>query len=124
MDKERLEELKRLCEDATPGPWEDCLDQLNAPSATVIDHEWGPPTPNAPEGTYASVTRADADFIAASRTALPELIAEVEFLTKVAEQMRAFAKIGSDGKWLTCTGCKAPEYGDPELAQYLKRGKE
>ena len=54
-----LDALKRLCEQATPGPWK-------------------------PDGLEDFVS-VDADFICAARTALPQLIAKVERLQKVAE---------------------------------------
>lgn len=64
MTPDRLAELKRLCEAATPGPWEANMDQV-----------WC-------DGWLADVHRDEnAAFIAAARTALPGLIAEVERLT-------------------------------------------
>jgi hypothetical protein len=95
MDKERLEELKKLCDHVT--------------SASL----------------YAS------DKYMETAGALPELIAEVEFLTKVAEQAKEFSTLvlGTANDEPTIKndeeGCW--DYiGDSyaELAQYLKRGKE
>lgn len=73
MTKDELDELKKLCDEATPGPWDakgirllpDNEGCLNLPDGR--DHE-----------LYGSLT--DMKFIAASRTALPKLIAEVERL--------------------------------------------
>jgi hypothetical protein len=124
MDKERLEELKKLCEDATPGPWtpeySDYGDEI-----WFGGRGWGMWSLD-PVGVYLSgqaqnnnaedmaEREADAKLIAASRTALPELIAEVEFLTKVAEQAIMSTELYN---YTSVLGC-------PELAQYLKRGKE
>jgi hypothetical protein len=134
MDKERLEELKKLCEDATPGPWEvdtnepftnDMVGVLS-PTAKMYavlfrDQET--------EDDAEIVSPSDAALIAASRTALPELIAEVEFLTKVAEQLLEYftvTEITADGVCLSIgmAECWVYDSEDPELAQYLKRGKE
>jgi hypothetical protein len=57
-----------------------------------------------------------------------ELIAEVEFLTKVAEQMREWARFSLAGKGDSIYMDENPDRmtveSHPELAQYLKRGKE
>jgi DNA-binding phage protein len=122
MDKERLEELKKLCEDATPGPWEHRVLQ-NGVQSFVQAPRNNPGDPYDIEimGEDRNVDNyppsqalADGNFIAASRTALPELIAEVEFLTKVAEQAVMSTELYN---YTSVLGC-------PELAQYLKRGKE
>jgi hypothetical protein len=128
MDKERLEELKKLCEDATPGPWwqyRHGVDDYQNGGLCANDTElWG-----GYDGCMPS--SADIELMAQSRTALPELIAEVEFLTKVAEQAKEFSTLvlGTANDEPTIKndeeGCW--DYiGDSyaELAQYLKRGKE
>jgi len=89
MTNEELGRLERICEAATPGPWEAERIQLSdgtewwamAPmskrlfSVAVITNEHG-------QTNEAS----NASFIAASRTALPSLIAEVRRLReRVAE---------------------------------------
>jgi len=81
-----LDAVRALCEAVTPGPW----------TATFEDHDGDP----SPSGSIVSppmtgrgfeldgcleiladdVKRADATFIAASRTLVPQLIAEVERL--------------------------------------------
>jgi hypothetical protein len=136
MDKERLEELKKLCEDATPGPWEHRVLQ-NGVQSFVQAPRNNPGDPYDIEimGEDRNVDNyppsqalADGNFIAASRTALPELIAEVEFLTKVAEQMRELlGDVWIDTSRLLIVsevGYSSEIHGRPELAQYLKRGKE
>jgi hypothetical protein len=119
MDKERLEELKKLCEDATPGPWE--VD-TNEPFTNDMVGVFSPTAKmyavlfrdQETEDDAEIVSPSDAALIAASRTALPELIAEVEFLTKVAEQAIMSTELYN---YTSVLGC-------PELAQYLKRGEE
>lgn len=85
MEKDRLEELKALCEAASQGLW----------SAVLIDEEthevWiegcsfytsrYPPWNHAPEELKRKLD--DAHFIAAARAALPELIEEVERLGEI-----------------------------------------
>jgi hypothetical protein len=60
---------------------------------------------------------------------MSELIAEVEFLTKVVEQAVGLGcmktETSPDGvTWLTTEINIQTPYPYPELAQYLKRGKE
>jgi hypothetical protein len=75
MTQDELNRLKALCEQATPGPWSPCVDHYE---------DYGIMAPTAREiGRLGGLTQAheDAAFIASSRTAMPELIAEVERLT-------------------------------------------
>lgn len=60
MTNDELERLAKLAEAATEGPWEAIRPQIN-------------------------VTEEDAQFIAAARTALPALVAEVRRLTRELE---------------------------------------
>ncbi len=62
LSVERISELRRLCEAATAGPWGDlwATNEMDV----AVDTE---------QGTVA-IVRADHLFIAASRTALPELL--------------------------------------------------
>jgi hypothetical protein len=84
---DQLAELRRLAEAATPGPWESSHN-VDPPS----DDNYHPNNPNREgrgegptiTGTYRDVkamAAADAAFIAAARTAVPALCAEVERLT-------------------------------------------
>jgi hypothetical protein len=61
----KLDELQRLCDQATPGPWDG--NTLRG----IIDLQY------APAGHCTGMTwlSHDANFIAAARTALPKLIA-------------------------------------------------
>ncbi len=86
------EDLKRLCEGATAGPWSWQYDKIFAPSErggsfNVADvRGWGFFTGNGhgglalPEKEAVARQDANAAFIAAARTALPALLAEVERL--------------------------------------------
>ena len=68
MTDDELAAAKALCDAATPGPWEDVAGMLRSPDASVVLRFDG----------YES--EEDAAFIAASRTLVPQLIAEVERL--------------------------------------------
>lgn len=87
-----LEELKALCEDATPGPW------------TAMDYDHSPGDQGVPiiggglagsmEGHLTAYTMTlnnvsqselDAQFIVAARTALPKLIAAVEAVLAIED---------------------------------------
>ncbi len=61
----KLKELKKLCDEATPGP--------HFTIGEIVRFE---------NGGY-SFRLADAEFIAAARTALPKLIAVAEFLDRL-----------------------------------------
>lgn len=81
-----LENFKRLCERASAAPWQyhspenqrcSNIESFNPTSIygyeTIISRD---------SGVYGP-SQEDADFIIAARTALPELIAEIEKLRKV-----------------------------------------
>jgi hypothetical protein len=92
MTTEEIERLRRLCEKATPGPWEwygrsgDAY--LVAPKAGgkwIMDDgsaggEYNP---------YLKPNDPDAQFIAASREAVPTLLDEVERLRDVLSLVEA-----------------------------------
>ncbi len=75
-----LEELKALVNAATPGPWsDDQFDPYGAVISRAAPHaEWVGDYDGAVIGEAFS--RKDAAFVAAARTAIVELIAEVERL--------------------------------------------
>lgn len=71
MDAERIAELKRLCDEATPPPWhqtqvEDCDDDL----ITVGEMQW-----DTEIGRFYN--SEDAALASAARTALPEALAYI-----------------------------------------------
>lgn len=84
MTPERIEELRSLCNAATPGPW---VQQ----GSNVIAPETG-------EDVAYYCAMRDAEFIAAARTALPEALAEIERLRAAmqalieGEQYRIFTQ--------------------------------
>ena len=79
MKQERLAELKALTEAATPGPWKyDGIMFIQDPDTSMVCEI---------RGYGADLPMDDnAAFIAAARTALPELIAEIERLQGVVKK--------------------------------------
>lgn len=87
-----IKRLRELCDKATPGPWHN-----NGPFEKAFeDHGW-----RAIAGSkFVHVARkyqqpypqcaVDADFIAAARTALPELLDEVERLRAIEAAAEAW----------------------------------
>ena len=82
MTDERLAELRALADAATPGIWD--FTSHNVPG-TYRAHILG-----EPPVLIISMARRDEDlaFIAASRTAIPELLDEVERLRAELEEWR------------------------------------
>jgi len=81
---EQLAEWKRLADAATEGPWASV-------EISPEDKEWGACEITAGDG-YVSTMICGVDnaaFIAASRNAVPALIAEVERLTAEREDLKA-----------------------------------
>lgn len=85
MTPEKLSEWKKLAEAATEGPWkyneharDDNVFSGNRRIADVYGARIGGTEQNA----------ANATFIAAARTAVPELIAEVERLQRKNEELQ------------------------------------
>lgn len=76
MTPEELEKLKQLCNEATPGPWEsESYGGAIGDVAAIFTIATGD------DGDVKNaMTVETASFIAASRTAVPALIAEVERL--------------------------------------------
>ena len=82
MNRKTLDELKRLCEEATEGPWKNkCFpggwDGVTCPTVGAICALRYNNPPNAA-------------FIAASRTAIPELIEGIERLVEYHNLHNAF----------------------------------
>jgi hypothetical protein len=98
MTREELEAIKRRAEAATPGPW-----RIDGPERVISHFDengrsisakigyWpaGPKTYGDYESEFFS--KQDAEFIVASRTDVPALVAEVEKLRKVVAYMLSFA---------------------------------
>jgi hypothetical protein len=90
MTPERLAEIERLMEAATPGPWVVSNDPNGKPHQIlgmfngtlldpVVDCRWASATQRGCD---------DYDFIAAARTAVPELVQEVRRLREALEDIR------------------------------------
>lgn len=91
MTPERIAELRRLCEAATPGPWV-------AATWAGEDFGWSACGPvheesddDTPEGPNQDLAKRDADFMSAARIAVPELLDEVERLRKEVDIARDVA---------------------------------
>lgn len=92
-----LDALEALANAATPGPWEltdfnegedppqPLWGVVNPPYYNPLDH----PDDDAAEVQVHVGSREDAEFIAAARKALPELIAEVRQLREELDTLRA-----------------------------------
>jgi uncharacterized protein (TIGR02996 family) len=118
MNDERLAELERLCEVAQPGPWE-VRDSDRHPAFFTCPsgiRDWpegglswsiladgGDPSPavngwavlfGESGGDSGGIvpTHADLDFVAAARTAVPELVAEVRRLRTAIDAAVAAAR--------------------------------
>jgi hypothetical protein len=79
--------LRELCEKATPGPWEARLDRYD-PVIVSAGSNW----PHGDDEAHATAyVPADAVFIAAARSAVPALLAEVERLRAERDRARDIA---------------------------------
>ena len=90
MPPEEIKRLRELCEKATKGEWfEDCgcvEDVCGISTIATCGHG----------GIVIEQYRADARFIAASRTALPSLLDEVERLTRRVAQLESLPVVGGE----------------------------
>lgn len=85
MTPERIAELKALCAAATPGPWlQEIRDELwhnkAFPVARVLGANLSMVANTQQLATGPNLSLTNAALIAASRTALPEALAEIEQL--------------------------------------------
>lgn len=137
-----LDELKALCAAATEGPW-DVDPERWAPPEWPIDTAYlrvvtGEPntisgirrpvvsTGGAREGTeFDRQHYSDARFIAASRTAVPSLISEVERLTQERDEARDIAvaleqQTAEALRLVKETMDRAPGFGEWVFMDYLR----
>lgn len=82
---ERLDELQRLADAATPGPWETDGGAVVETADPIVDTPYGPSAADVYEVLHYGEDGAKhhcptAKFIAAARTAIPYLLAEVRRL--------------------------------------------
>lgn len=79
MTTERIKELRELCDKVTPGPWYEYANQGHVFSIQTLNGSGGCILPRS---GYEWIRVDDAKFIAASRTAIPELLDEIERLQR------------------------------------------
>ena len=90
MNQQRLDELKMIMEKTTAGPWEEYGGIIYAPNPVGrVVCQVSEPSPPSQKIEHARIERgspnfeqaiATSKFIAAARSAVPELIAEIERL--------------------------------------------
>ncbi len=83
LSKEYLEEVRRRCEAATPGPWISYVEGRDHTSGDSV-------IVRGPEGSEEDLyviggTAADQDFIAHARQDIPLLLKEIERLQSLLE---------------------------------------
>lgn len=94
-------EWRALADAAFPGPWEASIDDLTDEINVVHDQEyraWVAHT-GMPGGPYA---QADADFIAAARTAVPRLLDALDTAEAEAAEVREGACVWCDASRADC----------------------
>lgn len=103
---EELAELRELCEKATPGPWEvDRVACTHVQSGRRGVASTGGYSTNLEDWEKVKDENEDnAKLIAASRTALPRLLDEVERLRKVVDQAIEGSQVGVKTESELCLG--------------------
>ena len=80
VSDDEIEEIKRRCEGASPGPWTSYVEGREQMSGSSFIMTAG-------EDIYLTgATTADQDFIAHARQDIPKLVAEVERLRKLLSE--------------------------------------
>lgn len=92
MTPSRLAEIKALADAATPGPWRWFPNPHPNDETIETRIAFGDPWTYS---LWSGIRERDAAFIAASRTAVPELVAEVERLTALLARPRCPVLSGS-----------------------------
>ena len=87
MTPERLNELQALCDAASPAPWGTVENSVPSP-AILLQFEWNEADQEWDRNVGKINGVPDAAFIAAARTALPELIARVRELEADNDRLR------------------------------------
>lgn len=95
MTEDDLKAARKLCEQATPGPWEVGEDERECAATLRVRPCHINSEPGAPVDVIIPFGRAlsDARFIAASRTWVPQLLAEVERLRRALKSERAQSEV-------------------------------
>jgi hypothetical protein len=115
MDEKRKAELRGLCERATEGPW---VRNAHAQSAEEYDDIGSARTGH--HVAYVGSTGDNAKFIMEARTALPELLDEIEQLQEQLEQWEKWPPRGYD-YLMDIFDCYFPEDICPTLPDNEKR---
>lgn len=88
LGKQRLAEILARAEAATPGPW--CTDAWEIYQGTEYEPGFSAWIGETCRGTSTpEQDRADAEFVAAARTDVPELVAAVQLLTAEVAELEA-----------------------------------
>ena len=98
MTTQEIDALEKLCDGATPGPW-----KATGPCSTEFDKVEGP---GFSDIAYDITGEGNAQFIAASRTALPALISEVRRLTERCEAAEKDITSLAAGEYGICDMCE------------------
>lgn len=112
IDASTLRKWKELCEAATPGPWEATFvfGSPDFPIAVVTADAKSDTIVGILQGDCSERPSDDIRFIAASREAVPALIAEVERLMKQLEKCKdivtgARLELELAGNWKASDAC-------------------
>jgi hypothetical protein len=98
----RIAELRALCEKATEGPWVDCDEDVKWDTVLMCgyDHRAAGSLPpyyaTGPRVDTCKQAELDSRFIAASRTALPEALDEIE---RLKAKINKLANEGDHADW-------------------------
>lgn len=94
-----LDELMRLHEAATPGPWKSCTDEVYVCGELSYYDYVGNAEGKEVVSRITSVSEADAAYICAACNAVPELVARIRELEDAAGFEARVAKKLSDPFW-------------------------
>lgn len=94
MTPERIKELRTICDAATPGPWSVSFGEDEIGSMVYGLEEVEEFTSR--DSLDFQQVNADWSFIAASRTALPEALDEIERLQARVEELDALLRTGDE----------------------------
>jgi hypothetical protein len=109
ISPDRLAEIRDRAQAATPGPWRThdtyvhdggyCMTVLSGDGNSTEPRAWLPTFSNATGSPMARNVEADAEFMAAARQDVPELLAEVDRLTaELAKAQAATFPPNEDGQ--------------------------
>lgn len=133
MNKQEIENIQEVCAKATPGPWEINRDDIGdeiycyAPTdiiseqgITIVDYEGGLAPCN--QMWRLEDIEANAQFIALSRTALPQLAEQCLGMLEVVEAARDIYEIITNGLCDFRNGVSAygVDEGEEQARPYVK----